>query len=100
MTLPRLVLSACAAAFAAFAAISAAKAAAPSFVKGGSVTLCTDPTYAPMEFFLHAGDKAPVGFDIDLARALAKRWGRSFGLSPWPSPACCPASPPAAATSS
>ncbi len=73
MTLPRLVLSACAGA--AFVATSAAQAAAPSFVKGGSVTLCTDPTYAPMEFFLHTGDKEPVGFDIDLARALAKRWG-------------------------
>ncbi len=56
-------------------AAPAAFAAAPSFVKGGSVTLCTDPTYAPMEFFLHPGDKAPVGFDIDLARALAARWG-------------------------
>jgi polar amino acid transport system substrate-binding protein len=57
-----------------------AQAAAPSFVKGGSVTLCTDPTYAPMEFFEHAGDKQPVGFDIDLARALAKRWGAQLRI--------------------
>ncbi|MDE2574836.1 MAG: ABC transporter substrate-binding protein [Rhodospirillales bacterium] len=52
-----------------------AAAAAPSFVKGGQVTLCTDPTYAPMEFYQHPGDKTAVGFDIDLASALAKRWG-------------------------
>ncbi len=77
MTLPRLVLSACAGAL---VATSAAHAAAPSFVKAGSVTLCTDPTYAPMEFFLHAGDKEPVGFDIDLARALAKRWGAELRI--------------------
>ncbi len=76
MTLPRLALTACAgtALIATAAANPAAGAAAPSFVKSGSVTLCTDPTYAPMEFFLHTGDKQPVGFDIDLARALAKRW--------------------------
>jgi polar amino acid transport system substrate-binding protein len=54
---------------------SLAQAAAPSFVHGGEVTLCTDPTYAPMEFFEHPGDREPVGFDIDLARALAQRWG-------------------------
>ena len=51
------------------------QAAAPSFVGGGTLTLCTDPTYAPMEFFQHPGDKQPVGFDLDLAAALAKRWG-------------------------
>ena len=51
-----------------------AQAAAPSFVHQGNVTLCTDPTYAPMEFYEHPGDREPVGFDIDMARALAKRW--------------------------
>jgi polar amino acid transport system substrate-binding protein len=59
-------------------AVQPAVAAAPSFVKGGSVALCTDPTYAPMEFFLHPGDATPVGFDIDLATALAKRWGATL----------------------
>ncbi|MEO8714009.1 MAG: transporter substrate-binding domain-containing protein [Acetobacteraceae bacterium] len=81
MPLPRFVLTACAAAVvAASAAPSASRAAAPSFVKSGSVTLCTDPTYAPMEFFLHAGDKEPVGFDIDLSRALAARWGAQLRI--------------------
>jgi polar amino acid transport system substrate-binding protein len=55
-------------------------AAAPSFVKGGAVSLCTDPTFAPMELFEHPGDKQPVGFDIDLATALAKRWGASLRI--------------------
>jgi polar amino acid transport system substrate-binding protein len=57
------------------AAAQPAQAAAPSFVSGKMVSLCSDPTYAPMEFFLNPGDKEPVGFDIDLATALAKRWG-------------------------
>jgi len=47
------------------------QAAAPAFVKGRVVSLCTDPTFAPMELFEHPGDKQPVGFDIDLATALA-----------------------------
>jgi polar amino acid transport system substrate-binding protein len=59
-------------------AVQPALAAAPSFVKGGTVALCTDPTYAPMELFQHPGDKLPVGFDIDLATALAKRWGATL----------------------
>jgi polar amino acid transport system substrate-binding protein len=54
------------------------QAAAPSFVKGGTLSLCTDPTFAPMEFFQHPGDKLPVGFDIDVATALAKRWGATL----------------------
>ncbi|MGH7066906.1 MAG: transporter substrate-binding domain-containing protein [Acetobacteraceae bacterium] len=53
----------------------AAHAAAPSFVHGGQVTMCVDPTYPPMEMYIHPGDKAPVGFDIDLGAALAKAWG-------------------------
>lgn len=77
MRLPWLASGACAGLL---LAASAAQAAAPSFVKNGSVTLCTDPTYAPMEFYEHPGDKAPVGFDIDLARALAKRWGAELRI--------------------
>ncbi|HET6184933.1 MAG TPA: ABC transporter substrate-binding protein [Acetobacteraceae bacterium] len=57
-----------------------ARAAAPSFVHQGQVTLCTDPTYAPMEFYEHPGDKEPVGFDIDMARALAKRWNAELRI--------------------
>jgi len=56
------------------------QAAAPAFVKGRVVSLCTDPTFAPMELFEHPGDKQPVGFDIDLATALAKRWGATLRI--------------------
>lgn len=58
----------------------AAQAAPPSFVHQGSVTLCTDPTYAPMEFYEHPGDREPVGFDIDLARALSHRWSAELRI--------------------
>lgn len=57
-----------------------AHAAQPSFVHGGQVTMCVDPTYPPMEMYTHPGDKAPVGFDIDLGAALAKVWGVKFNV--------------------
>ncbi len=56
----------------------AARAASPSFVHGGQVTMCTDPTYPPMEMYTHPGDRTPVGFDIDLGAALARIWGAKF----------------------
>ena len=36
-------------------------------------TFCTDPTFPPME--LAASSGAISGFDVDMARALAKTWG-------------------------
>ena len=60
----------------------AARAATPSFVHDGQVTMCTDPTYPPMEMFAKAGDKTPVGFDVDLAHALAKIWGAQLTIQP------------------
>ncbi len=80
----RLPVAACLPAFAALALVAAqpAQAKAPSFVSGKTVSMCTDPTYAPMEFYRHPGDKAPVGFDIDLATALAKRWGVTLRIVP------------------
>ena len=59
---------------------AAARAATPSFVKNGSVTLCSDPSYAPMEFFRKTGEKTPVGFDIDIAHDLAKAWGAKLRI--------------------
>ena len=64
----------------ALCAVTPAGAATPSFVHSGSVTVCTDPTYAPMEMYEHPGDKEPVGFDIDLARALAEKWGAKLRI--------------------
>jgi polar amino acid transport system substrate-binding protein len=53
---------------------TAAAADKPSFVDGGKFTVCTDPSFPPMEYFKVSGDKEPVGFDVDLMRALAKNW--------------------------
>jgi len=54
---------------AALAVFGTLAAAAP--IKG-SLKFCSDPTYPPMEYKTTAG-KA-VGFDIDLANAIAKNW--------------------------
>lgn len=51
-----------------------ARAQSPSFATGGQLVVCTDPGFAPMEFFRNPGDAQPVGFDIDLVAALAARW--------------------------
>jgi polar amino acid transport system substrate-binding protein len=47
----------------------------PSFVSSGSLQVCSDPTFPPLEFFEKAGDSEPSGFDADLIRALASHWG-------------------------
>ncbi len=60
----------------------AARAAPPSFVHGGQVTMCTDPTYPPMEMFAKPGEKTPVGYDIDLAHTLAAMWGAKLTVQP------------------
>src|SRR6266487_2243157 len=54
---------------AALAAFGTVAGAAP--IKG-SLKFCSDPTFPPMEYKTAAG-KA-VGFDIDLANAIAKNW--------------------------
>src|SRR6266566_3228847 len=54
---------------AALAVFGTLAAAAP--IKG-SLKFCSDPTFPPMEYKTAAG-KA-VGFDIDLANAIAKNW--------------------------
>jgi polar amino acid transport system substrate-binding protein len=48
--------------------------AAPSFTSGGKLVVCTDATFPPMEYFKQAGDKTPVGFDVDFVNALAAHW--------------------------
>jgi polar amino acid transport system substrate-binding protein len=47
----------------------------PAFVPADGLHLCVDPGFAPMEFFRNPGDQQPIGFDIELAGALAKSWG-------------------------
>src|SRR5919197_269090 len=50
---------------------AAGSAGAASPVKG-SFKYCSDPTFPPMESKTAAGK--PVGFDIDMANAIAKYW--------------------------
>jgi polar amino acid transport system substrate-binding protein len=54
---------------AALALVASAGAASP--VKG-SFKYCSDPTFPPMEVTTTSGK--PVGFDIDMANAIAKLW--------------------------
>src|SRR6058998_799308 len=56
---------------AALAAVGTAGAIGISPVKG-SFKYCSDPTFPPMESKTAAGK--PIGFDIDLANAIAKVW--------------------------
>lgn len=51
---------------------------APTLVKDGVLTVCTDMPYAPFEF--KQGGKA-VGFDIDLVRKVADRLGRDLDVA-------------------
>lgn len=48
--------------------------AVPSFAAKGTVSICTDASFPPMEFFEKSGDKQPVGFDIDLIQVLGEQW--------------------------
>jgi polar amino acid transport system substrate-binding protein len=44
-------------------------------VRATTFTFCTDPTFPPMEYTTTSG--TIVGFDVDMASALAKTWGAS-----------------------
>ena len=59
-----------------------ARAQAPSFAASGQLAACTDPGFAQMEFFRNPGDAQPTGFDMDLAAALAAKWGASLRVLP------------------
>jgi polar amino acid transport system substrate-binding protein len=54
--------------------LPASAASLPSFVLGGKLVACVDPTFPPMEFVESPDDKEPAGFDIDLISALAELW--------------------------
>ncbi|MDQ1700796.1 MAG: polar amino acid transport system substrate-binding protein, partial [Frankiaceae bacterium] len=60
----------------------AAKAALPAAIKAkGSLTVATDPSYAPIESY-KPGTKEIVGFDPDLAAALGDVLGVKLNLQP------------------
>jgi polar amino acid transport system substrate-binding protein len=44
------------------------------FATNGSFSACIDPSFPPMEYYPKVGSKTPTGFDVDLAKAVAKRW--------------------------
>ncbi|HEY0418225.1 MAG TPA: transporter substrate-binding domain-containing protein [Acetobacteraceae bacterium] len=68
-------------AFLLLAGLGAAQAQTrPAFLPEAALRVCTDPGFAPMEFFRNPGDAQAVGFDMDLATALAARWGVPFRL--------------------
>lgn len=71
----------------AVAPVSSAPAAAGSavmapmgLVKAGTLSVCLDPEYAPMEYYENGTDGEIVGFDADGARALAESWGLGVEL--------------------
>jgi len=51
-----------------------AEAAGPSFVQGGKLAACVDPSFPPMEFVQTPG-QPPVGVDVDVIKGLADVWG-------------------------
>jgi polar amino acid transport system substrate-binding protein len=57
---------------------ASASAPAPTLVKEGVLTVCTDMPYAPFEF---KQDGEAVGFDIDLVRKVADRLGVDLGVA-------------------
>jgi polar amino acid transport system substrate-binding protein len=59
----------------------AASAAAPtSLVEEGTLTVCTDPTYPPLEYF---GERKEFdGYDVAVARAVGEVWGVDVAFKP------------------
>ncbi|HEX5541348.1 MAG TPA: transporter substrate-binding domain-containing protein [Micromonospora sp.] len=55
---------------------SQAKEGAPALVaEKGKFVACVDPTVPPMEFFGENDSRNPIGFDIDMIKAVADAWG-------------------------
>jgi polar amino acid transport system substrate-binding protein len=46
-----------------------------SVMSSGTLVIATDPTYPPAEFLGGADGQTPMGFDVDIAKALAARMG-------------------------
>ncbi len=56
-------------------ALARIQAAPEPVASRGSFAFCSDIAFPPMEYYAKVGSKTPVGFDIDLAAAVAKSWG-------------------------
>jgi polar amino acid transport system substrate-binding protein len=76
LALPIFALAAAGAALLSGAAHAQGVAAPPDVKQAGKIVYCTEAGFPPMEFF-PADSKTPVGFDIELGDAIAKRMGVS-----------------------
>jgi polar amino acid transport system substrate-binding protein len=56
-------------------ATTTAQAKGPPKPIKGSFSVCMDISFPPMEYFATPGSTKPIGFDVDLATAVAKLWG-------------------------
>ncbi|MFA5119818.1 transporter substrate-binding domain-containing protein [Zavarzinia sp.] len=56
-------------------AAPAAFAAEPGLVADGKVTVCTTAGFPPLTYKADPGDTRPIGIDIEIADALAAKWG-------------------------
>lgn len=61
------------------AAAFAGSSSKPSFVDDGTLAVCVDPTFPPMEF-VKAGSNDPVGVDIDVAKVLSQAWSAEMAI--------------------
>ncbi|RAK26493.1 amino acid ABC transporter substrate-binding protein (PAAT family) [Actinoplanes lutulentus] len=59
-------------------AVKAQATAPEGLVKAGTLTVCIDPEYAPLEYYENGTSGDIIGFDADAARALAAYWGLEF----------------------
>ncbi|BBH68385.1 ABC transporter substrate-binding protein [Actinoplanes sp. OR16] len=59
-------------------AVKAQATAPEGLVKAGTLTVCIDPEYAPLEYYENGTSGDIIGFDADAARALAGYWGLEF----------------------
>src|SRR6266568_2055964 len=57
----------------ALVALAVAAASAGASSRASTFKFCTNPTFPPMELTSPSG--AIIGFDVDMASALAKTWG-------------------------
>jgi polar amino acid transport system substrate-binding protein len=58
--------------------------------KKGSFTDCVDVSYPVAEYYESGNQSEPVGFDIDLVKAIAKRWGIDAKIVPTEFPGLLP----------
>ena len=69
--------------------VAAALAATAAAHQSATFKFCTDPTFPPMEYTTTSG--TIVGFDVDMAAALAKTWGGTAAAAKTAFPGLLPA---------